>query len=225
MVPRKTPLNALLTVLALTLGVASPQLAVASDTATNLQIIAKLEKELDYWAKQYQNMREYIQLAQEMKALSQGREKSYTVLSNPTMQRMLGSATANSNDGSIYGEVQSAVDLDAKIEALSKKISTSTGNQRVQYEHSRDLMIAYRNLGFLRKANQQDFNQSNMNNSERDSSNKTAAATTGMFNLMLGAEQKQKEQEMNAVDGLALQRGLSTNMADSYKALDEHPAE
>jgi hypothetical protein len=214
MVPRKMRLNALLVVMPL-LAIMPPE-AVASDTATNLEIIAKLEKELDYWAKQYQNMREYIQLAQEMKALSQGREKSYTVLS---------SATANSNDGSIYGEVQSAVDLDAKIEALSKKISTSTGNQRVQYEHSRDLMIAYRNLGFLRKANQQDFNQSNMNNSERDSSNKTAAATTGMFNLMLGAEQKQKEQAMNAVDGLALQRGLSTNMADSYKALDEHPAE
>lgn len=217
-----TPTSKLLTILVVFVtaqAVLYSPPAAATD-GSGWKILLEMRKQLIALREQLDTAREGVRLYRDVKEMSEKREKGFDVVDNPIFKEYVVDVGLDGN-GSILGTANAVADIDYLIEDIDRQIANTEGADRAVYERQREILVTQRNLQRLKRASKRDFEESIKNNSERDSSNKTAGATTGMFNIMLLQWEKDQQRETNQINGIKMKNDMTKGMANAYQTLGE----
>lgn len=183
------------------------------------QILIEMKNSIKLLMDQVKIMKQGLDLYRDMQMISENKEKSRDVFTNPLFQKYVGDVSALDGFDDTYKTVAELEEIDSLIDDLDREIARTQGKDREYWQRRKELYITYRNLSVLRRANQSNFNKSGKNNAERDSANLTANATTGLYQIEIERYQKENEQERNAMDSERMHKGLKGSLGNAYSAL------
>jgi hypothetical protein len=192
----------------------------AATDGSGWKILLEMRKQLIALREQLDTAREGVRLYRDIKQMSEKREKGFDVVNNPLFKEYVLDIGLD-GEGSILGTANAVADIDYLIEDIDHKIARTEGADRAVYERQREILVTQRNLQRLKRASKREFDEAVKDNPERESSNKTAGATTGMFNLMLLQREKDQQQEANNINGIKMKNDMTRSMANAYQKLGE----